>query len=74
MNAAELSRKWHDMINRARETVKLLPPDEVGKVVMTREGELFRGTDTELRTALAAGDLVFHAGVIGGAWPTIVER
>ena len=73
VDAAVLSRKWHEMIDRARETVKLLPPAEVGKVVMTREGDLFRGTDEELRSALASGGIVFHEGVIGGAWPTIVE-
>ena len=41
---------------------------------MTREGDLFRGTDDELRFALSAGEIVFHEGVIGGAWPTIVEN
>ena len=73
VDAAALSRKWHAMIDAARETVKLLPPEEVGRVVMTREGDLFRGTDDELRSALSAGEIVFHEGVIGGAWPTIVE-
>ena len=72
-DAAELCRFWHDEIDAARETVKLLPPEEVGKVVMTREGDLFRGTDDELRSALSAGEIVFHEGVIGGAWPMIVE-
>ena len=48
--------------------------EEVGKVVMTREGDLFRGTDDELRSALSAGEIVFHEGVIGGAWPMIVEN
>ena len=43
------------------------------KVVMTRTGDLFRGTDDELRSALSAGEIVFHEGVIGGAWPMIVE-
>ena len=69
---SELSRKWHEMIWRARETVKLLPPDEVGKVVLTREGEIFRGDDEALKSALAVGEVVFHEGTIGGAWPTII--
>jgi len=73
VDAAALSRKWHEMIERARGTVKLIPPEEVGKVVMTREGELFRGSDDEFRSALSVGEIVFHEGVIGGAWPTIVE-
>ena len=68
----DLSQKWHDMIWRARETVKLLPPSEVGKVVMTREGELFKGDDATLQNALADNAIVFHEGTIGGAWPVIV--
>lgn len=54
-------------------TVRLLPAEEVGKVVMTRDGELFRGSDDELRVALASGEIVFHEGELGGAWPMIVE-
>lgn len=73
VDAAQLCRFWREEIDRARETVRLLPPEEVGKVVMTREGELFRGTDDELKAALASGEIVFHEGVIGGAWPMIVE-
>lgn len=68
----DLSQKWHDMIWRAREMVKLLPPAEVGKVVMTREGELFKGDDATLQNALADNAIVFHEGTIGGAWPVIV--
>ena len=71
--AAELSRKWHAMIAAACVTVRLLPAEEVGKVVMTRDGELFRGSDDELRVALASGEIVFHEGELGGAWPMIVE-
>jgi len=74
VDAAALSRKWHEMVNAARETVKLLPPEEVGKVVMMRDGGLFCGSDDEFRSALADGEIVFHEGVIGGAWPMIVER
>jgi len=72
VDAAALSRQWHTMISRARETIKLIPPEEVGKVVMTRDGDLFRGTDEEFKSAIATGDILFHEGVIGGAWPTIV--
>lgn len=77
INSAEydvgaLSRQWHDMVWRARETVRLLPAEDVGKAVMTRSGELFRGDDAALKTALAADELVFHEGVIGGAWPRVL--
>lgn len=70
--AAELCRFWHDEVDRARETVKLLPLEGVGKAVMTSDGELFRGTDDEFKSALAANEIVFHEGVVGGAWPIIV--
>jgi hypothetical protein len=69
---ADLSRKWREMIWRARDTVKLLPPSEVGKVVMTKDGRLFKGDDDALKSALAAGELEFHEGTIGGAWPRII--
>lgn len=71
--AAELCRFWHEEVDRARKTVKLFPPEEVGKVIMTRDGGLFRGSDEEFVSALSAGDIVFHEGVIGGAWPMIIE-
>lgn len=72
IDAAELSRKWHEMIWQARETVVHIPPEEAGKCVMTTDGKLFNGTDAEFASALAAGAIVFHEGVIGGAWPRIV--
>lgn len=72
-DVGELSRKWHEMVWRARETVKLLPPEEVGKVVMTASGELFKGDDAALAAALRAGELTFHEGVIGGAWPRVLS-
>lgn len=68
----DLSRRWHDMIWRARETVKLLPPEQVGKAVVNADGTLFNGTDAELVAALEAGTLRFHEGHIGGAWPRII--
>ena len=71
-NLADLSARWHDMIWRARDTVKLLPPSEVGKAVMTKDGKLFKGDDAALKAALAAGELEFHEGTIGGAWPRII--
>ena len=71
-NLADLSAKWHEMIWRARDTVKLLPPSEVGKAVMTKDGNLFKGDDEALKAALAAGELEFHDGTIGGAWPRII--
>ena len=74
LDASILCRKWFEMIVAARDTIRLIPAEEAGKAVMTRDGGLFRGTDGEFRAALAAGDIVFHEGHIGGAWPRIIER
>lgn len=71
-NAAELCRFWHEEVARAWEMADVLPREEVGKAVMTDVGELFKGTDDELKTALEAGKIVFHEGEIGGAWPRII--
>jgi len=67
-----LSRAWHEMIWRARETVALLPPEQVGKAVMNADGTLFNGSDEELKSALAQGVLTFHEGTLGGVWPRII--
>ena len=73
-DVASLSRFWHEEIDRARETLKVFPREEAGKAVLTKDGELFRGTDGEFLVALSAGEIVFHEGHLGGAWPRIVEK
>lgn len=73
VDAANLSRKWHEMVDHARTTIRLLPSEEVGKAVLTKDGSLFGGTDDELVSALEKGDLVFHDGELGGAWPMILD-
>ena len=35
-------------------------------------GDLFKGDADALVAALAAGELEFHEGTIGGAWPRII--
>ncbi len=70
-DVATLSRIWHEEIDRARETLRVFPREEAGKAVLTKDGELFRGTDKEFRTALSAGEILFHEGRLCGAWPRI---
>ena len=43
-----------------------------GGVVIRKEGGLFKGDADALVAALAAGELEFHEGTIGGAWPRII--
>ena len=71
-DAAELCRFWHDTVERTRLVLESFPRSEVGKAVMTKDGKLFKGDDETLKAALAAGELEFHEGTIGGAWPRII--
>ena len=71
-NAGELCRFWHEEVDRTRLVLEHFPPSEVGKAVMTKGGNLFKGDAAALEAALDAGELEFHEGTIGGAWPQII--
>ena len=71
-DAGELCRFWHEAVESTRKVLVEFPRAEVGKAVMTKDGKLFKGDDEALRSALAAGELEFHEGTIGGAWPRII--
>jgi hypothetical protein len=70
---AELSRRWHQALDLARDVVGLLPPEEAGKAVLTKDAALFRGDPSALRAALDGRVLAFHEGTIRGAFPRIVR-
>ncbi len=72
-DAGQLGRDWRDALEAGRAIVGLLPADEVGKAVLTREGAPYRGTPAALRDALATGDLVYHEGSIRGAFPRLAR-
>lgn len=67
-----LSQRWRRALSEAREICALLPPDQVGKCVLDREGRLFGGDPPRLGSALTGRTLQFHAGSIGGALPHLV--
>jgi hypothetical protein len=73
-DAATLAHHWRAILEAAREIVALLPAEEAGRAVITREAALFRGEPTALAEALARNELAFHEGRIGGAFPRIVRR
>jgi hypothetical protein len=73
-DAGELSRRWHGVLETARETIGLLPAPEAGRAVMLRGGGLFRQEPGSLREALRDGRLEFHEGRIGGAFPRLVPN
>jgi hypothetical protein len=66
-DAAELSRKWHAMLEQGRRLVEALPVEHVGKCVLRPDGELFCGDDKEL----AGAQLHFHGGCLRGALPKL---
>jgi len=68
---AQLSRRWHSALAAAKRIVESLPPGEVGRCVLDREGTLYTGDAHALRGALDRGALVFHSGRIRGALPEI---
>jgi len=69
--AAELSRRWHDALEHALRIVATLPAEHVGSAVITAGVELFTGSVIDLDRAIGTGDLRFHKGRIGGAWPRV---
>jgi hypothetical protein len=71
-SAEQLSRRWKAVMTAAREIVALLPAEESGRVVLTREGTPYRGSPAELREVLAANGLQFHEGRIRGAFPRVL--
>jgi hypothetical protein len=69
--AAEISSRWHAAVDEAREIVRALPADEVGKCVLDHEGRLERAPASALPDELSAGRVVFHEGSIRGAFPEV---
>lgn len=71
--AADLARRWHTALDMATPMIDRLPPDHVGEALLSSEGELFIGGQSELERELASGDLAFHRGRIGGAFPRVTR-
>jgi hypothetical protein len=70
-SAGELSRIWRTMLKETENIISLLPEDHLGCCIVTRNGELFAGTASELDEQLKAGDILFHYGTIRGSWPSL---
>jgi len=70
-SAGELSRRWHAMLEEARQLTKALPPEHVGCGVLDPDGTLFRGNLGSLVEALASDGLRFRRGSLRGVLPTI---
>jgi hypothetical protein len=70
----ELSTRWRELLDEAGAIVRMLPAENVGTCVLTRQGKLFRGRATELSERLDEQALLFHPGAIRGALPRILEN
>jgi hypothetical protein len=70
-DATELRDVWRSMLREAPEMIAILPEDQIGKCITTRDGTIFFGTATELKAGLQSNDICFHTGCIRGAWPSI---
>jgi hypothetical protein len=66
-DAAQLSQKWHFMLEQSRRLIEALPVEHVGECVLAADGSLFRGDETELKHA----KLSFHSGSLRGALPKV---
>lgn len=69
--AADLSSRWHKALDEARELVRLLPPEQVGKCVLDTQGRLERSSPSAITGQLALGRVTFHEGRIRGAFPEL---
>ena len=72
-DAVLLGRRWHEILRSARDICGRLPANELGKSVITRDRELFRGTAAELVEAAAKQGIAFHEGRLQGSWPVFRE-
>lgn len=70
-DAGVLAQQWRQSLEEAARIVAALPVEHVGSVVLASTGELARFDSTGIRAAVDRGDLRFHPGRVGGAWPTM---
>jgi len=68
-DAVTLGGLWHEILQTARLLCRQLPVGELGKCVISRNAELFRGSAEELPKALKDQEVGFHGGRLGGSWP-----
>lgn len=70
----ELSKKWKEILCRAREILTALPEEYVGHCLLDKEGNLFKGDMVHLKKSIAAKELLWHKGSIGGVLPAILPE
>jgi hypothetical protein len=73
-DAAELSQRWHSMLDEALVLISMLPPERAGTAVMDLDGNLLNSDPIELSSAPESSSVHFHEGTLHGALPTIVRE
>jgi hypothetical protein len=73
-DAALLARRWHRMLEEAREIVQILPAAEAGCCVLDSHEGLYAGRAPALRLDLEHGRVRFHRGCIRGALPSLMAN
>ncbi len=71
-DAGDLSRRWHVAIDEARAVIGMLPAEHVGECALDSDAALLRGSPDDVRRALEAGRIHYHAGSIRGVLPTLL--
>ena len=69
----QFKAEWREALSSAAEIIEVLPLETVGMAVLNTTGTPFRGDVAALRGALKRDELRFHAGFVGGAWPTLKQ-
>lgn len=68
-DAGQLSRRWHVALSEATALCAALPPEQVGRCVLTLNDRLYTADPDGLETDLGLDSVRFHRGRIGGALP-----
>lgn len=69
--ASALSRRWHQMLEGAGAVITRLPAEQVGKCVLTREGDLCKAEPGDIDSLVSTQRVRFHEGRIRGALPQL---
>ena len=73
-DAADLGRRWKTAVAEARELIAALPSAKAGCCVLEMDGKVYSENIDCLRRDLIANRILFHAGRIGGVWPTLKNK
>jgi len=73
-DAAELSRKWHEILKTAGTIVDCLPSKQAGQCVLGKDYDLFKGDIAALKEDLKSKSIRFHSGCIRGALPALLQE